>query len=197
MKQFSLLFLCLAFAGFLQAQISFGPKLGLNYAGLSFSNNEYTTSRVVGFQAGGFINYALNKLALQAEVSYSTEGNKWTFKSLNSDGKIKTSQLRIPLLIQYQFTKNFFVEAGPQYTHFLSMKQTVGGQTYSIKQFYKHGSVGAAAGIGYSFQRNGKGVAAGLRYSFEFAKINNASVGGGDVKPSLLSLSLFYTLPHK
>lgn len=197
MKRIQLLFTFLAFATILQAQISFGPKIGLNFATISFSNKNYTTSGVTGFEAGGFANYAMNKLALQAEVFYSAEGNKWNYKSTNTDGKIKTSQLRIPVLVQYQIAKNLFAEAGPQYTYFLGMKQTAMGQTHSIKELYKSGSIGLAAGIGYDFEKNLPGLKAGLRYNTELAKINKASVGGGELRPSLLALSLFYTLHHK
>lgn len=181
----------------LYAQPGFGLKAGANLSNLKFSNKTYTTSSILGAHAGIFYNHGLgDKAALQGEIVFSTEGNKW--KTNTTTGKVKESQVRVPVLFQYSFSENMYAEAGPQYSLLLSIKQSVNGGSYNdIKEFYKTGTFGYVFGAGYKFNGSLCGLRAGLRYNGDFSKINSANVGGNDLKNSLIQLTFMYTLSKK
>lgn len=176
------------------AQLSYGVKAGINLASISFSDEKYNTHMKPGFLAGGFAHYPLNaKTGLQAELLFSTEGNKWDTDPASITGIIKSSQVRIPVLIQYKIHPRFALEAGPQFRWLITMKQTAVGATHSIKPLYYTGALGLAAGA--SFQLPGKfpGLKAGFRINRELSKINKKDVGGGTLHNTVMALSLAYT----
>lgn len=193
----TLLFICISFiTSSLCAQTGFGLKAGANFSNLKFSNKSYSTSNLLGAHLGAFYNRSLDeKAALQGEILFSTEGNKW--KSSNTTGIINETQVRIPVLLQYKFAENIYAEAGPQYSLLLSIKQgRNGGEKEDIKKFYKSGTFGFGVGAGYIFSGNLSGLRAGVRYNGDFSKINSDEVGGNDLKNRVIQLSLMYLLSH-
>lgn len=193
----ALLIICISFTtSSLFAQAGFGLKAGVNYSHLQFSKKSYSTSAVLGFHVGAFYNHPLTtKAALQGEVQFSTEGNKWTSGSGNTTGVIDETQIRIPLLLQYNVAENIYIEAGPQYSLLLSIKQTIEDEEKEdISEAYKTGTFGYALGAGYIFKGNLTGLRAGLRYNGDFSKINSDDVGGSDLKNSLIQLTFMYSL---
>ena len=179
------------------SQSGFGVKAGANFSQLKFSNKAYTTSTIVGIHAGLFYKIGFSKkAAVQPEIYYSSEGNKW--KASSTTGEISESQVRIPLLFQYYITESVYVEAGPQYSLLISIKQSRnGGEKEDIRDFYKPGAAGYAFGAGYRFPGNLSGLRAGIRFNGDFSRINNEDVGGNDLKNSLLQLTLMYSLSKK
>lgn len=177
------------------AQLTAGAKAGLNLAFISFSDEKYSTSMKTGFHAGGFIRYPLaEKVSLQAELLYSLEGNKWNIKAPPTTGVIKSSQARIPVLIHYKLNKQFALEAGPQFRWLITMKQTAVGATHSIKPLYHTGALGIAAGATWELPGRFPGLSAGLRLNKELSKINKTLVGGGNLRNTVVALSLVYIL---
>jgi len=194
MKKIILSLCFISSVSLLNAQnINFGAKVGANLSSISFSDSDYSTSSKVGFHIGGFVNYAFDeKLALQPELFYTTGGNTWTVSS--TDGEVKTTEIAIPILVQYQVAENIHVEAGPQYNFLLSIEQAINdGDFDDIKEFYKSGYLGLALGAGYNLETLLPGLKAGLRYTFGLSEINDEEVGAGDLKASALQLSFQYT----
>lgn len=180
------------------AQVSFGPKAGLNLAKLSFSNENYKTNFKPSFFVGGFANYSLNPtMALQAEIVLSGEGTKEKLTSGASSGKISEMYLHIPVLFQYITSSGFYGEAGPQIGLLLSSKETWNGQENDIKKNYKSTDIRFPLGVGYRFADNLGGLAVNLRYSFSFSEINKVSVGGSKLKNQVISIGAQYTLASK
>ena len=196
MKRINSILLVLILAGSANAQMSFGPKLALNFSDLTSRDDSYKTNLVPGLTVGGFAHYLLNhKMALQGELLYSREGTKWEFEPTNQKGNIRTSQVRIPILFQYDVDKQFYVEAGPQAKLLLTVYQKIKGEDrFSLKELYKNGSLGAAAGVGYRFTGNKEGLSASLRYFTNFGRVNKTNVNGGNLKIYGFMLGLQYRL---
>ncbi len=178
-----ILVLILSFTISFQAQeFEFGAKAGVNLANISFSNSDYSTKPIIGFHIVAFGTYSIDeKLAIQPELLFTTGGNKWTFDG-NLDGKITSSYISIPVLLQYKVSDAFYVEAGPQYNFLLSIKQSIeDGDNEDIKEFYKTVTIGIGIGIGYDLETVAPGLKANLRYSTDLSKMNDEEVGGNDL----------------
>ncbi|WP_299363329.1 porin family protein [Winogradskyella sp.] len=201
MKKLTLSFtfiLCIAFS--INAQdLNFGAKAGLNIAGISFENDSYSTSSRIGFHIGGFVNYNLNeKFAVQPEVYFSTGGNEWDFSNESTTGEVKTSNLSIPILLQYEVIDNLVIEGGPQYNILLSIEQKIDGSNdgfEDISEFYKSGIIGAAIGALYRLEDLVPGLAAGLRFAFDLTNINDVDVDAGNLRQNAFQVSILYTIP--
>jgi len=181
------------------AQLSYGLKAGVNIAEEHFSNNMFSTGSIIAFNGGAFINYKTTiPVSLQLEVLYSGEGSKETNKSTSTSGHINEGYLNIPLLAQYKFPVGFYVETGPQLGFLLTSKETFGGITNTIKQYYKSYDFGWCVGAGYEMQAGPvKGLGLNARFVPGLIVINKDAVGGSKLKNSVISIDLTYRLPFK
>jgi len=181
------------------AQLSYGPRAGVNLAKLKFSSDQFETKSVIGFTIGAFAKYKLSSpFDIQAEVFYSGEGTKEERSSSGTKGTIRKGYLQIPVLAQYTIANGVFVEAGPQLGLLLSSKEKYGSQKEDIKKYYNKTDFRVPVGVGYIFPESVcQGLRADLRYSFSFSKVNKVPVGGGELKNQVLGLGVFYTLPVK
>lgn len=196
MTRITFFLMALVFAGSVNAQMSFGPKLALNFSNISFSNDDYKTSLVPGVTLGGFANYALDeKMAVQGELLYSAEGNNWKSPQYDAKAKIRSGQIRIPVVFQYTVAKQLYLEAGPQAKILIAMSQTIDGyDKQDIAEHYNTVSFGLAGGIGYRFTGKAEGLSAGFRYFGDLGKFNKANVGGGNLKTYGFMLGVEYRL---
>ncbi|MAT90579.1 MAG: hypothetical protein CMC35_07790 [Flavobacteriaceae bacterium] len=186
--------------------LSFGVKGGLTYA--SFVDNisydipaEYSGN--LGFQIGGFTALALNeKMAVRAEILFSQQNTKWVvdpsdinIADVNDpnfyssfEGTIQESMLLLPVLFEYSFTEQFYVEAGPQLGYSLNRKLEYEGDP-NIGGFIRNGNtekfeVGVGLGVGYWLS---KAFALNLRYTYSIVERYN-------VHTSVLQLGAYYSL---
>lgn len=106
-------------ANSVQAQeFSFGPKVGYNNAklsGKSWSDFHDSNSKN-GFHAGFFAELRFNKIAIQPEVYYSSEGGKWNASVDNAtvEHDFNLNYVNVPVMIKYYLTNSLAIEAGPQ-----------------------------------------------------------------------------------
>lgn len=179
--------------------LNFGAKAGLNIAGISFESDSYSTSSRIGFHLGAFVNYKFDeKFAIQPEINFSTGGNEWDFNNGTSTGEIKTSNLSIPVLLQYNAIQNLIFEAGLQYNVLLSIEQKIDGFSggfEDISEFYKSGTLGAAIGAIYQLDTILPGLAAGLRFTFDLTNINDVDVDAGNLRQNAFQINILYTIP--
>lgn len=195
MKRITIFLLASIFVVTVHAQVSYGPRFAVNFSGISFSGSDYKTSLVPGITFGGFVNYELNeKMALQGELLYSAEGNKWKIEEEDLTGTIRSGQIRVPLQFQYAVAEKIYLEAGPQVSFLLAMSQKVEGDKHDISDNYKKLWLGYAAGFGYRFTGKMEGLSAGFRYFSELGDINKVNVGGGNLKPFGFMLGVQYKL---
>ncbi|HKX86514.1 MAG TPA: porin family protein [Flavobacterium sp.] len=101
-----------------QAQLlKIGVKAGLNYA--NFSGSDLQTDAITSYHAGLSAQIKLgNKLSLQPEVMYSTQGA--TLDNVSEEVKAKLGYMSIPLLARVHMGKSVSLDLGPQFSYLLS-----------------------------------------------------------------------------
>lgn len=181
------------------AQLSFGPKAGINIVKIKFTSGNFETKSMLRYHIGAFANYSVSSaFAVQAELFYSAEGTKEKSTVNTNNGQIDKGYIHLPVLAQYKLAKGLLVEAGPQIGLLLSSKEKYAGRTSDIKENYYATDLRVPVGVGYTFPESiCKGLAVDLRYSFSLSKINKVAVGGGDLKNQVISLGALYTLSRK
>ncbi|TGE14686.1 porin family protein [Hymenobacter elongatus] len=108
-----------------QAQITFGPRVGLNAANISQdfkdSDDEFDTNIVLGPQIGLTLNAQFGNLSIQPSLLFSQKGYKIDEEETNSGVKFKyeettrLSYAEIPINVVYTLgeTEGFQIFAGP------------------------------------------------------------------------------------
>ncbi|WP_291141996.1 porin family protein [Flavobacterium sp. UBA7680] len=169
----------------------FGVKGGLNLSTLG--GDASGVSSLVGFHVGGFAEIKIiDKLAIQPELLFSTQGAKEKFfgESYNTN----LNYINVPVLAKYFITDQFTVEAGPQIGFLVSAKTD--GE--DVKDLYKSIDAGFNIGAGYNFTEN---LSVNLRYYFGLANVVDINqdiedwedyVDSYKVNNNVLSLSLGY-----
>jgi len=116
MKKVSIFILgvfCTVFSANAQ-DFGFGVKGGLNIA--SVGGNTYSglggLGSKVSFHFGGVAEMPISdKLAVQPELLYSSQGTKWNFG--NTGNNLKLDYLNLPILAKYYILEGLSAEAGP------------------------------------------------------------------------------------
>lgn len=126
----------LAFAqttGSSSSPVRFGIKGGMNVASLSKDASLEDQKSKIGFNAGVFANIPLaSSFSVQPEVLYSQYGAKVKstdeFTALGTTTRNVESYsthldyIAVPVMFQYNFVPNFYVEAGPEFGFLVSAK---------------------------------------------------------------------------
>ena len=155
----------MAFAFSNAQETRFGIKGGLNITSFA-GGNYYDSKSLVGFQVGGFAEIkVIERLSIQPEVLFSTQGAK--FDDINVDRKL--NYINIPVLAKFYVTKQFTVEAGPQLGFLVSAKSN----DNDVKDLYKSVDTGFNFGVGYNFTDN---FSVGARYTVGLSNIADYDV---------------------
>ncbi|ROH99730.1 porin family protein [Chryseobacterium daecheongense] len=180
--------------------VKFGIKAGGNAA--SFSEQELSTkNQKLGFHAGVLVNIPLSqKFSLQPEVLYNELGARSVISSSEvttgsttvkkqDEYKASLNYISVPLMLQMKPAKNFYIEAGPEFSYFLNGKNkgestiatTTGGVTTTQTESYsedidkdaiKKFNIGLGLGLGYDFTPN---VGINARYVNSLTHVANNS----------------------
>ncbi|WP_337967170.1 porin family protein [uncultured Flavobacterium sp.] len=190
MKRIILAAMAVMVFGFANAQKTrFGVKGGLNLTTFA-GGNYWDAGSLVGFQVGGFAEIkVIERLAIQPEVLFSTQGAKIDGGSFG-DFDDKLNYINVPVLAKFFITKQFTVEAGPQLGFLVSAKQ----DGHDIKDSFKSVDTGFNFGAGYNFTDN---VSVNLRYTVGLSNIADYNTDTADEyfdspKNSVLALTLGY-----
>jgi opacity protein-like surface antigen len=190
MKRIFLIVFAVLTFGFVNAQQTrFGIKGGLNVTSFS-GGNYYDAKSLVGFQVGGFAEIKIiERLSIQPEVLFSTQGAKFDGGSLG-DFDDKLNYINIPVLAKFYITKQFTVEGGPQLGFLVSAKS----DGHDSKDNFKSVDTGFNFGAGYNFTDN---VSVNLRYTVGLSNIGDYSTNTAQQyydspKNSVLALTLGY-----
>ena len=153
-----------------QAQgIGLGLKGGVNFANQSIKDigqqlGDYSTQGRTGFHGGAYVVLAFSeKWAIQPEIMYSKQGSE--VPDLNSVNDF--NYMSIPVLLRFKPISLISIEAGPQFSSLLSVKDTNGD---SIKDNFKSGDFGLAAGATLHLPL---GINAGIRYIWGFSDVSD------------------------
>lgn len=162
--------------------VRFGIKAGMNIASLSKDEGLEDQKSKIGFNAGAFANIPVaSSFSIQPEILYSGLGAKQTFKESvgNETNGYKTKDsystnlnyLAVPVMFQYNFVPNFYIEAGPEFgfllggktkgdnetTTYVNGTATTATKSYSEDIDTEHlnkFNVGIGIGLGYYFTDN-------------------------------------------
>lgn len=181
-----------AYAGFgqrLLKRFHFGVKGGANYS--NFTDASFDTEGLPGFHGGAIVNFELtNKLSIQEEFLYSTQGAKVKSGFSLADQDLKLSYLSVPILLKYHTHIGLYGEIGGQANMLLEDAKNTG-----FKDFADKVDAGAVVGLGYQFKTGPvKGLGIGVRYYHGFmnvGKFTSSSVQP-DFKNSVVQGSIFY-----
>jgi opacity protein-like surface antigen len=151
-----------------QEFVYFGAKGGINLTDLS-SDNFAKTSFRTGFHLGLLAEVPLsNKISIQPEVLYSTQGTEAdviTFEgNLNIDYNLDYFQ--VPVLAKIYLTESLSIEAGPSFNFLL--KEEIGGRKTEYGSSFEFGG---ALGVSYAIS---DGFFVTTRYFYGFTNALDA-----------------------
>jgi len=178
--------LLLLVTGVVNAQLQFGLKGGVNvsnFTGGDFKNIE--KSPLVAFHAGGIVRIKFDKLVLQPEVLFSSQGAKLDDGTSEKDYTV--SYVNVPIMLQWQFDGGFYIEAGPQ----AGFKVSEDIPDSSIDEFAK--STDLSIGLGLGFLKD-KGLGIGGRYTVGVSKVGDFDSANidPDFKNGVIQFSLLF-----
>ena len=194
-------------------EINYGVKAGLNYSNFKTSNTgrfdyEYKSFYHAGIYADVSIN---EKIKIQPELLYSAQGSKvfldesdlmggtnpvdQVIAGSKSEFKYSFNYLLLPIMMEFNFYKGFFIAAGPQSGYLISSKQELIDNSNSyftnegINGDFKKFTIDFNFGMGYEF-KNGMNV--NLRYSLGLNNINKSDFV--EYKNSVYQFSIGYSI---
>lgn len=189
MKKVILTTIAILAFGFANAQQTrFGVKGGLNITNFSGDND---SNALVGFQLGGFAEIkVIERLSIQPELLFSTQGASFDAIGNNNDIDYKLNYINIPVLAKFYITKQFTVEAGPQLGFLVSAKR----DGNDIKDNYKSTDLGFNFGAGYNITDN---FSVNLRYTVGLSNVGDYDTDDFDdyldsPKNSVLAITAAY-----
>ena len=172
-----------------QAQLSFGPKVGVNVS--NYTGGDIESNALVGFHLGGMLNLAVGKtLSIQPEVLFSTQGAK--VQNNGEKKEFKTTYVTVPVMVKFRANNGLYFELGPQ----AGFKTSENIPDQTIDNFAKNLDLAGAVGLG--FQAAG-GFGLGARYVAGFSKVGDFDKTNidPDFKNSVIQVSVFYLIGTK
>jgi len=143
------------------AQVKFGLKAGINlasYTGKDVSLLGTGKEGKLDFNGGGLVNIGLCKsFSLQPEIFFSGQGTRLGIGNPGGGAEFDVDYVNVPLLLKYNVTKGFAVEAGPQVGFLISAigkPYTTGQSAINEKSFFNTMSYSVAGGISYLTDAN-------------------------------------------
>lgn len=138
---------------------SFGAKAGMNVSTITDDVDMDQKSKV-GYYAGVFVNLPVaTEFSIQPEVFYNNLGAKYT--ALNQTAKLNLDYITVPVMLQYNATPEFYLEAGPEFGFLVNSKvksdnaaiESLGNAIFD-KDNLNSFNFGVGIGAGYYFTKN-------------------------------------------
>lgn len=155
---------------FAQGEVHFGAKAGVNVA--SIGGDAYlgggfgSFGSRVSFHVGGLVEVPITeKISVQPEILYSSQGSNWDFTGA---GDIQLDYVNFPIMGKYHIIEGLSGELGPVIGVLIKADQS----GVDVKDSYK--STDIAIGIGATY-RLPMGVFFSLRYNKGITDINDIS----------------------
>lgn len=146
------------------SSVRFGVKAGMNVSSLSKDEGLDDQKSKIGFNAGVFASIPVaESFTVQPEVLYSQYGSKANFNELGTKFSVATNldYITVPVMLQYNFVPNFYVEAGPEFGLLVSAKEKVKNESNgasvtsdNYKDDLNTFNFGVGIGAGYYFTDN-------------------------------------------
>jgi hypothetical protein len=187
----------------MQAQIKFGPKVGLNLSTMTLKSSgvSFDPKTYVGFNAGVIAEISLPaNLALQPGIFYSAKGSKFTFGE--ESGTISPSFIEIPVNVLYKFDVGglkIFVNAGPYFAYGIGGKIKSGSESQDIefgsaeKDDLKPLDIGLNVGAGVEISN----IIISANYGLGLANLSPVTTNDTEMKIKVIGFSLGYLFGGK
>ena len=136
-----------------------GIKAGVNLANLKLTDQpDVSTDMRINFHAGIFYNVPFSSsFSVQPEILFSAEGANT--ESSTSENKIVLNYVQIPVMLQFNTSSGFFLEAGPFLGIMAKGRETIttsaAESKLDLKKQIKKTNVGAAGGLGFKMKKLG------------------------------------------
>lgn len=140
---FVILFCLLGFGGLQAQKVALGLKTGVNLASIGGDAAETFASRT-GFHIGAFAGLKFGKIGLQPELLFSLQGAQGED---DSNIKINTSYVNVPILLKVYIIKGLNVQLGPQFGVLLDVNQE-GGLAIDFEEAYRGADISGCFGAG-------------------------------------------------
>jgi len=145
--------------------VRFGIKAGMNVSSLSDDETLEDQGSKIGFNAGVFANIPVaESFSIQPEVLYSQYGDKYDYVVAGNRYSYANhlDYITVPVMFQYNFIPNLYVEAGPEFGFMVSAKNKAKNETNNdvlaesgnYKDNFNTFNVGIGLGAGYYFTDN-------------------------------------------
>ncbi len=103
MKRIAVLFFAMVFSATMFGQLHFGPQIGYSSSNISLNTSDITSSLKSNLMFGAFVRMG-NKIYVQPELNWMTQGSVFKYPSVSLDGvdlspveqEIKLSTINIP-----------------------------------------------------------------------------------------------------
>ena len=193
------------------SDIRFGAKAGMNVASLSNDEGLDDQKSKIGFNAGIFANIPIaESFSIQPELLYSQYGSKAVYNEReNANNSLKRSYttnlgyITVPVMFQYNFIPNLYVEAGPEFGFNIVAKEkfeqtsVVNGTTFTTsgtddidKDDINTFNVGIGLGAGYYFTDN---IGVTVRYVAGLTDVAKDRPSGSDaIRNNVFQVGLAY-----
>lgn len=173
-------------SSFVHAQgVGLGIKAGANFANQSISGlQSINTDGITGFHGGVYvvINFS-DKWGIQPEAFYSRVGSE--IPDMNDVHEF--DYLSVPILLRWKPIKFLSIEAGPQFSALLAVKDIDGD---SIEDRFKSSDFGMALGTTLHLPL---GFNASLRYVWGFTNVSDLQVDS-EVTNTVFQISAGWTI---
>jgi len=198
------LVICLMFVfSNMQAQVKFGPKVGVNLSTMkmSYSGVSIDPKTLIGFHAGVISEIPLiGNLALQPGILYSVKGTKINF--LGVEGSISPGVIEVPVNIAYSLGSDaikFTLFAGPYVAYGINGQTKSGGVSEDIVFGTEEDDDMNPLDYGVNFGAgvNISGLFVSAQYGLGLANLSPGTTEDGEIKNTVIGISLAYLFGGK
>ncbi|WP_276168502.1 porin family protein [Zobellia alginiliquefaciens] len=161
----------------------FGVKGGINVASIGGSaySGLGSLGTKVSFHLGGVAEIPISdKIAVQPELLYSSQGTNWDYGT--GDNNLKLDYINLPILGKYAIIEGLSAEAGPVVGFLISTNE---------EDDDRFNTLDFAFAIGASYKLNDN-IFFSLRYNKGVTNINGDSFTGGKSQNNVFQLSAGY-----
>jgi len=169
--------------------VYFKIKAGSNISNIRSGGGSTRAGYRLGFHCGGLALVKLSsRVALQPEISYSTQGRKYSSTFSNSTTIL--NYINLPVLFQLKLGTGFRLQAGPQIGFLIAAKVKRDGQVYDldIKRSYRLVDIAYSGGLCYLNQSR---IGVDVRWVRSLIPI---TLGPHEQNNNVFQLGLFYDI---
>jgi hypothetical protein len=138
------------------AQMTYGARMGVNFADVSFDADEdVPTSARKGLLAGVFVTIPLGWLTVQPEALYTVKGTSLDPAGFTTDYIV--DYVEVPVLVRLRLPRNAYVVAGPAMAFRLRARNRIAfsGSTeeFDLGEKVESFDLGIVGGVGLDIRR--------------------------------------------